>query len=164
LFACAGPVAGPWRSGSSRAAIRPARAAASGGAGRGRRSLAGVVARKHLQNGTQVARPALGGHGDAGLVRERNQPRFIVLDERDIAHYQRGIDGVVEQAQAREGHPHHAAFVDEAIHLLGPLILKVIDYQRIGWAAGGATGAGLPVDVARVVAAGVGPGLLKLHA
>ena len=96
---------------------------------------------------------------------EGNKPGLIVLEQGDIADDQRGVDGIIQQTQALEGHAHHPAFINQAIHLLGALVLVVIHGQRVGGAkSGGAAGSSLPVDAARVVAGYVRSNLVELQA
>src|SRR5690606_2618047 len=55
------------------------------------------------------------------------------------------IHGIIKQAEAVKGHMHHATLVDNAIDLLRPLVLILIDHQLR------ATTGSLPVDTAIVI-------------
>ena len=57
-------------------------------------------------------------------------PGLVLLPHGDAADDQCGVDGVVQQAEALEGHLHHTAAIDQGVHLLRAFVLVLVHHQR----------------------------------
>ena len=91
--------------------------------------------RKAVERGMQqvihLAHPAPRGHEIMDSVREADQSHRITLPQRHVAEHQRGIERMVEQAEAAGRVVHHAATVQQKHNPLALAGLIFFDGQPI---------------------------------
>ena len=95
--------------------------------------------------------PGLLGGGQEGLemVGKGGKADLILAAKGHVGEDEAGVDGVIEKRHAAEGRLHDATLVNDAVNLLGALVLVGVDHDLV------AAGAGFPIDGAIVVAADV---------
>ena len=116
----------------------------------------GLLGVERFHEFVYMAGTAVGSHEGLQVIVEGDESGTVLLAHGDVAESQGGVDGIVEKGHALKGLLHDAALVDNAKHLLRPLVLIDVHHRTAE------TRGGPPVHGAVIVAAQVVANMFEL--
>ena len=116
----------------------------------------GLLGVERFHEFVYMAGTAVGSHEGFKVIVEGDESGTVLLAHGYIAECQGGVDGIVEEGHALKSLLHDTALVDNAKHLLRPLVLIDVHHRTAE------TRGGPPVDGAVVVTAQIVADMLEL--